>query len=322
MTKKIVTVGIISFLCAFIPFSSTHGETLWEKLQQGKKRTTKIQTPDGKTHESTIVTDNASRGTLNEDGSLTIEGANAVETGKHGTFRQESQSNFKKNEDGSFQWNSRKQVENDKNPWGWKTKTSGSSQKTNDGSAWSNTRVVTDLQGRETKIDSKGRWVKNPDGTWTHIVQKTNTLPDGTVTTEQEETVFKHSPEDGLQWNKTTNKDNPWGKSTVSETGGASLGKDGLKWKADKEGTNPWGKKWSSQSSGEGKAGKDGTSWKDNHSAQTEDGKWKWKWGQKNKTTKDEDGNVTSESKVDGDVSGSKGEKFKAWLESLKKKKQ
>lgn len=177
-----------------------------------------------------------------------------------------------------------------------------------------------DGKGNETKVDSKGRWVKNPDGTWTHIIDKTKTLHDGTVLSEQEKTTFEHTKE-GLKWKKQSDKKNPWGNSSQTETGGASLGKDGLKWQSDKKGTNAWGKKWSASSSGKGKGGKDGTSWKTKHNAQTEDGKWKLNWGNKNKSTKDADGNVLIDKKQNSNLGGSKGEKFKAWLESLKKNK-
>jgi hypothetical protein len=314
----LVTVFVLFMTC--LNFSTTlNAETLWEKFQRNKKTTTKVQTPDGKTHESTIVKDHATRGTKNDDGSYTLEGVKSIGTEKHGTFTKESESNLKGNEEGGVSWNSKEQVGNDKNPWGWNTKNSGSSRKTNDGSAWSNEKIITDLNGNKIKVQSQGRWIKNADGTSTHIVDKTTTLADGKVLKEQEQTTFKNT-EEGLKWIKETNKTNPWGNSSVSETGGASLGKDGLKWKSDKEGTNAAGNKWSTSSSGEGQAGKDGATWKNKHSGQTADGKWKWNSGKNSKSVKDSDGNVNVDTKVDGDLAGTKGEKFKAWLESMKKK--
>ena len=314
--RLIAFMALVTFL-AFAASGLWARETIWDKLRKHKRKNT-FTGPDGKQHTGATDIERGSRGYKNEDGSLTIENEASAANEKWGIFKRMGKSRFGKTE-GGHKWQSQQKVRHGENPWGWDTKTQGSSKKLKDGSTWNNEKVITDLKGRKTLVNKQGRWKDNGDGTWTHFVDTTRTLHDGKVLRESEETIFRKGKDGGLVWDKKLNKDGFFGKSSMSESGGLKFGKKGLKWNNQREGVNAQGKKWFSNSSGSGKKGENGTIWNRKTDGSTADGKFKWKWGNKRKANRDADGNVNVSNNFSGDVGGEKGKKFKEWLNKMKK---
>ena len=316
--KRMLCVLALMFLTTLCLSSLWAQETFWDKLKKHRHNRA-VSGPNGKKHQGSTEIHRGSRGVRNKDGSFTVDNSTSATNEKWGTVNHQGSTTTGKDDKGHW-WKSKKKVRHGEKPWGWNTESSGRSRKTKDGSAWNNEKVITDQKGRLTKINSQGKWVKNPDGTWKLVVDKTKTFHDGRVVHEAEETVFR-TGKDGLKWDKKTKREGGFfGPSATKESGGASLGKDGLKWQNNREHINQQGKKWFTRSRGGSKLTEKGSIWNRQTEGSSEDGKFKWKWGKKNRASRDANGNVNVNSKMNGDVGGEKGRKFKEWLQKMQKK--
>lgn len=215
MNRSLTATLIAATLSATLPGEAL-AQTFWQRLKQRRHDAT--VEADGVTIEAGADVESETSAARNQDGSLTLRGEHRIQGDRGHVLEVGRERTVRSTEDGHA-WQGQ-------GGWGsgeagGRYQETGSSRRGDDGATWESRKQIEGQGGRGADVESKGRWVKNPDGSMSWITDKTITRKDGTVVTEQGRLGLRKTAE-GWQWDAQSTRQGPAGTSRWQGEGRAA----------------------------------------------------------------------------------------------------